>query len=297
MNAYQEVTEKIIKKMQAGEIPWQKPWARILGQAVKHSDGTSYSVLNQLLLGRTGEFITFAQAKAEGGHIKKGAKSTTIYLWRNSKEKDGDRKEKAAASSPEESETASGKKEDEDGYWFLKRYQVFGIDDAEGVKPRWSDPLPENPADPDRTAEVFLSSYLDCQPSLQLKPGEDASYDESSDTVFMPEIIRFRSKELYYKTLFHQMAHSTGSAERLSRQADRIAFRDDHASREDLLAEICSAMVCSFAGLDVTKTVEDTAAYIEKWIPALRKDPRMIVWASRRAEEAARYIMNDSFDN
>ena len=51
MNAYQEITEKIIEKMQSGCIPWHQPWARILNKAVKHSNGTPYSVLNQMLLG------------------------------------------------------------------------------------------------------------------------------------------------------------------------------------------------------------------------------------------------------
>ena len=297
MNAYQQITEKIISKLESGEIPWHKPWAAVLNQAVRHSDGSPYSVFNQMLLDCVpGEYITFAQAKAEGGHIKKGAKSTTIYLWKHYAKKAKDEKEtekKATKEADIVTETLRDPEKKDEGYWFLKTYQVFNINDAEDVKRKWDEPAPKTAATEDRTAEVFVSDYMDCQPDLSLKTGSDALYSEEDDTVIIPDIVRFHSKEQYYKTLFHQLAHSTGADGRLSRKADAVAYRRDCTSREDLLAEICSAMVCSFAGLDVTKTVEDTAAYIDKWIPALRKDPQMIVWASQKAEQAARYIMND----
>jgi len=37
--------------------------------------------------------------------------------------------------------------------------------------------------------------------------------------------------------------------------------------------------------------------YIQSWLKALKNDNRMIVWAAKKAEEAARYIMDDVTNN
>ena len=60
MDIYREITDRIITQMQQGIIPWRKPWiAR--GQAISYATGKPYSLLNQMLLGRPGEYATFRQ--------------------------------------------------------------------------------------------------------------------------------------------------------------------------------------------------------------------------------------------
>ena len=46
--------------MENGIIPWQKPWVAN-GKAISHATGKPYSLLNQMLLGRPGEYLTFKQ--------------------------------------------------------------------------------------------------------------------------------------------------------------------------------------------------------------------------------------------
>ena len=71
MDIYKEVTDRIMAQLENGIIPWQKPWIAS-GSAVSHVTGHSYSLLNQMLLGKPGEYLTFAQAQKEGGKVKKG---------------------------------------------------------------------------------------------------------------------------------------------------------------------------------------------------------------------------------
>ena len=41
-----------------------------------------YSLLNQILLGRDGEWATFKQWTDLGGHIRKGEKSSFVVFWK-----------------------------------------------------------------------------------------------------------------------------------------------------------------------------------------------------------------------
>ena len=62
MDIYKEVTDHIMAQLENGIIPWQKPWIAS-GNAISHVTGHSYSRLNQMLLGRPGEYVTFAPTK------------------------------------------------------------------------------------------------------------------------------------------------------------------------------------------------------------------------------------------
>ena len=76
MDIYAEVTNRILTALENGVAPWAKPWeGGNTFSAISHSTGKPYSFMNQLLLGKPGEYITFNQCKAEGGTIRKGAKA------------------------------------------------------------------------------------------------------------------------------------------------------------------------------------------------------------------------------
>ena len=75
MDLYQEITNRIMEQMEGGVIPWQKPWVSS-GGCISYATGKAYSLLNQMLLGRTGEYATFKQIQAAGGHVRKGEKAS-----------------------------------------------------------------------------------------------------------------------------------------------------------------------------------------------------------------------------
>ena len=89
MDLYQEVTNRIMEQLENGIIPWEKPWISA-GSAVSHATGKPYSLLNQMLLGRPGEYVTFKQCQQEGGKVRKGEKSSMVVFWKWIEEKDPD---------------------------------------------------------------------------------------------------------------------------------------------------------------------------------------------------------------
>ena len=81
MNVYEIITDRIIKELESGIIPWEKPWVNTSGTNVarSHNDGRIYSILNQMCIGMPGEYATFKQVTAEKGTVKKGAKKGSSY--------------------------------------------------------------------------------------------------------------------------------------------------------------------------------------------------------------------------
>lgn len=62
---------RIIEQLEKGVIPWKRPWTGVRGTFNRISR-KPYSVLNQLLLEKTGEYATFKQWTEIGGRVKKG---------------------------------------------------------------------------------------------------------------------------------------------------------------------------------------------------------------------------------
>jgi len=84
-------------------------------------------------------------------------------------------------------------------------------------------------------------------------------------------------------------------AARCNRQSESsiTRFGDSAYSREELVAEIGSTMLCNRIGIESEKSFRNSAAYIQSWLKALKNDNKMIVWASKRAEDAAKYILGE----
>lgn len=101
--------------------------------------------------------------------------------------------------------------------------------------------------------------------------------------------------EEYYSTAFHELTHSTMHEKRCNRQSESSVTRFGNSaySREELVAEIGSAMICNRLGIEHEKAFKNSAAYIQSWLKALKNDNRMIVWTSKKAEEATRYILGE----
>ena len=77
MDIYAEVTNRIILQLEQGQIPWSKPWISS-GSAISRATGKPYSLLNQMILGKPGEYLTFAQCQKEGGKVKRGEKTSMV---------------------------------------------------------------------------------------------------------------------------------------------------------------------------------------------------------------------------
>ena len=80
-NVYEMVTDRIIAELEKYIIPWEKPWSGASGGAFNRISKKPYSLLNQILLGKDGEWMTFKQIQDLGGHVKKGEKASFVVFW------------------------------------------------------------------------------------------------------------------------------------------------------------------------------------------------------------------------
>lgn len=168
MDIYKEVTDRIVAEMEKGIIPWEKPWIAS-GNCVAHTTGKPYSILNQMLLGRPGEYITFNQCQKEGGKVKKGAKAQMVVFWKWIEQEDEETGEKKEIP-------------------FLRYYNVFHIDQCEGISARHTKPLhmPDG-AEAIEEAQEIIYGYLERENvKLLHQEGDRAFYRPSTDEVVLP---------------------------------------------------------------------------------------------------------------
>ena len=93
------------------------------------------------------------------------------------------------------------------------------------------------------------------------------------------------------------MTHSTGAAHRLNRPGitGGSSFGSEDYSKEELVAELGAAFLCGHAGI-AERTLTNSAAYVQNWLEALRKDNKLIVQAAAQAQRAADYILGTKFE-
>jgi len=315
----QEVAKKVVDRMlevinQGGPLPWAKPWAEKRGTATIFDgyteiemvpkfwsrSGKPYQGINVLLLslsGHEGEFITFNQCKAEGGKVKKGAKSSMIVFW--------------TQISKETEELDENGEKIVKVYPVLKTYNVFSIDDCEGIQQKHNpEPIkirvpmyhnePVTGIDPDSynpAAEAIIADYVKRSGTLTIDAAglsNRAYYQPALDHVVVPNIIQFSQVEEYYSTLFHELGHSTGHHSRLNRftgEAANAAFGSETYSREELVAEITAATILNTLGLESGNSFRNSAAYVKSWSEHIKNDPMMFITAASRADKAVNCIL------
>ncbi|MBD3261656.1 MAG: DUF1738 domain-containing protein [Candidatus Altiarchaeales archaeon] len=273
-DAYEAITQSIVEKMDDGGLPpWRRTWTAT-GAPRNLVSGKVYRGINIFLLllqpFNSPYWLTFKQAKAKGGHVRKGEKGTKIIFWKMlRKEKDGEEKV----------------------FPMLRTYTVFNAEQCEGIETPAVEGACSNDDDPIPACEAIVAGYPLPRPEMQAgKP----SYAPFLDTVRMPRMDEFTGAEEYYSTLFHELAHSTGHKDRLDRDMMRVAaFGSQDYSKEELVAEFTASFLCAEAGISPA-VLENQAAYLKGWRKALKGDPRMVVSAAQRAQKAAEYILDNS---
>jgi antirestriction protein ArdC len=270
--AYEIVTESIIKQLESGAAPWRKPWrTETPANLVSKKE---YRGINIFLLASQGYgsryWVTYRQAQALGGNIKKGEHGFKVVFWKF----DEYRKE-----NKETGETENRKSV------LLRYYNVFNLEQCEGVKA----PEPHRVINPIEQCEHIVNSMPN-PPSFE--QDSQAFYRPSTDTVGMPVRSAFDSAEGYYSTLFHELTHSTGHPLRVGREGimEHNPFGSEDYSKEELVAEMGAAMLCSVAGIE-SRTLDNSASYLQSWINRLRSDSRLIISAASQAQKAADYIL------
>ncbi len=277
---YTEVTNQIVAMLDQGVVPWRSP---ILGRSSaghpKNLESTKpYRGVNVFLLAfsafakgyGSSYWLTFKQALAKGGAVKKGEKSSMVVFWKQFETTDKD--------------TGDAKK-----IPMLRYYNVFNIEQCDGITAPDAVPFVSTDFKPIEAAEALAMAYTD-GPAVE-HGGQQAYYRPSLDSVQMPEPTRFASCEEYYSTLFHELSHSTGHSKRLDRGLDSNPkpFGSPDYGKEELVAEMAAAFLCGEVGIKPA-VIENQAAYIGGWLKQLKNDKKLVIAAAGAAQKAADWI-------
>ena len=271
MDLYKEITERIMTQMENGIIPWHKPW--ISGKAISRTTGKPYSLLNQMMLGKPGEYITFKQCQAEGGQVKKGEKAQMVVFWKWIEQEDEETGEKKEVP-------------------FLRYYNVFHISQCEGLTPKHEIILPGAAESNDAANEIIYDYLSRSGVTLNHENSDRAFYRPATDTVVIPDRKQFTETAEFYSTIFHELTHSTGHESRLNRLEKTAFFGTETYSKEELIAEIGAATLVNHCGMETSSSFRNSTAYIQNWLSVLKNDKRFIVSAAGKAEKAINLILN-----
>lgn len=285
---YSVINDRIMALLDKGVVPWRQPWRTAGGSAEPvNSRGRKYRGLNRLVLAavamldgyQSNVWLTYRQAEALGGKVRKGEKGTAVIFWKQLEVADP--------------EAEGGKKT----IPMLRYYTVFNFDQTDDVKlPKAlqnTGPVEVTEHEAIEAAEAIVAGMPN-PPRITEKESDRAFYVPFLDAVTVPLRTQFAQVAEFYSTLFHELGHSTGHESRLNRRgADEVSHQFGSApyAKEELVAEMTNAFLSAEAGIDPV-TLENSAAYIANWKKALQDDPKVLVQAASAAQKAADFILN-----
>jgi antirestriction protein ArdC len=289
MDVYSIITERIIEKLEAGTIPWHKPW-RSVGAPRNLVSKKLYRGVNVWLLTAQGYtspyWATMRQINELGGQVRKGEKATPVVFWKIYV--DGV-EVKAGEPEPEVQEPeGQGRRR-----FVLRYYSIFNTEQCElpaTVTDRLA--LPEQrQLDPIEACETILAGMPN--PPEIVHGSDKAFYSPTTDRITMPPRGLFENAEEYWSTFWHEAGHASGHRRRLNRESiNEVApFGSAVYSREEVVAEMTAAYLCGIIGIE-NSTIDNSAAYLAAWLANLRTDGKLIINAAAQAQRACDYILN-----
>lgn len=277
---YQTVTDSIIAMLEAGVRPWAPGLnAKDCGLPVipTRACGTAYRGINVALLWGAAEmkgyrhqtWMTFNQAKALGGSVRKGERATPVVYWGTFKSQADD------ADDGDEGKARL----------FAKSYSVFNVEQIDGLPERFFEPATVEPSE---TRIAKADAWAVATGANIRHGGSQAFYSPKGDYVQVPPFAAYAEPERYYSTLTHELTHWSGAKARLDRQFGK-RFGDKAYAFEELVAEMGAAFSCARLGIE-TETREDHASYLASWLNVLKADKRAIFTAASKAQAACDYL-------
>ncbi len=279
INVYQMVTDRVVKALETEKtLVWRKPWRTTSdGSSLPRNLATKkpYNGINILLLAMSGFqspwWLSFKQVKTLGGTVRAGEKGTPIVFW--------------SFVEKENSETKKIEK-----FCFAKYYTVFNSEQCEGIEVPAVEKKTVSEVEKLENCEKIVAGFKDC-PKIQEKE-QQAYYNPISDIINMPKRNSFEGSEEYYSVLYHEMIHSCGHSSRLNRKgvAERNFFASEEYSKEELIAELGSTFLATMSGIEL-ETKDNSVAYIQGWIKALKGNSRLIIDAAAAAQKSVDYVL------
>ncbi|WP_027156702.1 strawberry notch-like NTP hydrolase domain-containing protein [Methylobacter luteus] len=283
---HETVAENLIKQLEAGTAPWQRPWeAGASGSFLPYNPttGNRYKGINALhLMSQNHDdqrWMTYKQAAAAGGQVRKGEKGTGIQYWKFTEEQIKKDDNGKPVLDTEGKPLKVVVRLERPRVFFAT---VFNGEQIDGLPPIQKKEQNWNPIE--RVENILAASGA----NIQHNGGERAFYRPSTDSIHLPDKGLFSSAERYYSTALHELGHWTGHSSRLDRDLAH-PFGSEGYAKEELRAEIASMILGDELGIG--HDPGQHAAYVGSWIRALKDDPLEIFRAAADAEKIQNYVL------
>lgn len=306
-NALQKFSDMLIARMeQMKESKWKKGWTdgrtaqfglpqNLVGRPYTGSNAFLCQIHTTMEHYRMPVYLTIKQIRDAGGMIKKGEHSIPIFKWDlRIKDKDGKKLSESDYRNMTKEEQAECTVRP-----YLKVYNEWNIDQTnleEVNKEKYDAILKRFKSEPikdevgmykNEAFDNLLKEQSWVCPIEYEKFNESAFYSPKRDQIVVPSKKQFNISNTpedvfkdgmeFYGTTIHEMAHSTGHESRLGR--DGIVkidqFGSDQYTKEELVAELTSALIGNAMGFD-SRIRENNIAYLQNWIGSLKKDPKFL---------------------
>jgi len=310
---YQMITDKVISMFKnAKASDYHRAWKDDAFFIPLNFDSKKpYRGVNRLLLQerigfagafRNPYFLTFNQIKKHGGKLKKGTRGYEVVYYSIRyivpADKNTGRKAYSSTNAHKVIDFIDKHKLSEDIVTripMIRYYNVYNGASIEGIDFQL-DKLQIGRAVPDTASEnqaaaLIVENYPN--PPAIKHEGNQAYYSPSGDYVKMPKREQFDSINDYYRTLFHELTHSTGHEKRLDRGINLMLEKEDYA-KEELVAEFGAVFLSAWAGI-MWYNNKNHAAYLKSWNSAIKEaenDNKFLMKAASLAQAATDYILN-----
>ena len=309
---YKMVTDKIIGMLKsASPTDYHRAWKDdAFFIPLNYESKKPYRGVNRLLLQerigfagafRNPYFLTFKQIKKHKGTLKKGAKGYEVIYYSIRyvvpADKNSGRKAYSSTNAQKVLDFLHKYKLSEDIVGripMIRYYNVYNGADIENIDFKL-DELQIGRAVPDsatenRAAQLIVENYPN--PPAIKNEGNQAYYNPASDYIKLPKQEQFDTVNDYYRTLFHELTHSTGHNKRLNRGIHLMLEKDDYA-KEELVAEFGAVFLSAWAGI-MWYNNKNHAAYLKGWNSAIKEaqnDNKFLMRAASLAQQATDYIL------
>ena len=286
----QEVTDSIIKMLEDGTAPWQKPWQPgALEMPLNPTSEKPYrggNAVHLMAIGVTRSYddprwMTYRQAQQNGWQVREGEKGTQIEYWEFPKSSGiADRK------APELSSDDGPTDNKQPRRMIHRVYTVFNAKQIDGV--------PEHKPKQHEEFEIVNAGESILQHSgarISHDQNDRAFYNRNIDAIHLPPKAAFSKAADYYGTALHELGHWTGHPSRLNRDTLNSSknFGDENYAREELRAELASVFLSAERG--IPHDPANHAAYVGSWIKALQDDKNEIFRAAKDAHRATDFLL------
>jgi antirestriction protein ArdC len=282
---YQMVTDKLVAALEAGTVPWHKPWVSVAGGLpLSMATNKAYRGINVMILGMTALASGYTspwwgsikKINQLGGQVRKG-EHHEFAIWWNPFEIETDETD------------AKGRKITKKAF-SLRFYRVWNADQCDGLPEKYyPKPAERTPFEVHEQAQGVFDSYTAREDIPVTYGSAGAAYYPVDDKITLPDD--------FYDTAFHEAVHSTGNKKRLNREGtDRPHFGSETYGKEELIAEIGGAMLCATVGVTSDHLDKNNAAYIASWLRTIKGDPKLAVKAAGAAQKATDCVLGTSFE-